>query len=183
MAHCFPWARGRDGGGVAGNPGSGPQQPGCTASELTPTFPGQSISFRAQQSCHVCACPRGIHITHSLRDGMASCLPAHRTAWAEGGRPWGSAYGSRASAPSPPARDTGSKAPLPLCSGGCGGLRSASSPSLLRLPLPAAVFRAPFHGREDCGSQSPAVQTKCFPVCIFCAVRTHIWNLARRASD
>lgn len=29
----------------------------------------------------------------------------------------------------------------------------------------------------------PTAQTRCFPVCIFCAARTHIWNLAPRASD
>lgn len=111
-------------------------------------------------------------------------LPTHSTA--RGGEGW-VALGVIFTAGH---RDQGSKMPLPLCSGSpVAPACQLQGPQIcvLSLPppalLPDAVFQAPFHGREACGSQSLTVQTKCFPVCIFCAARTHIWNLARRASD
>lgn len=145
-----------------------------------PPFPGQGVFGRAQQSGHVCTRvrPGHVHATHSLRDRLRS---AHR--------PCGP--GRRAS-PGVPVRELG------LCpltpSHRDPGVRSAPPPLLRRLqgprmggpslPPPAPPASCCLPGSLPLeGSPwlaEPTVQTRCFPVCIFCAARTHIWDLAQR---
>ena len=72
--------------------------------------------------------------------------------------------------------------PAPLCSGRPAGSRppAGSGPPMCifspSLPHPPCFL-------PTLSSGLLSVQTKCFPFCIFCASRTHIWNLAGRMSD
>lgn len=85
LAHCFPWARGRDGGGVAGNPGSGPQRLAVQPQSWPP--PSQGKAFPAGHSGHaMCARAREVFMSPTASETQwppvcqRTALPGRRVA-------------------------------------------------------------------------------------------------------
>lgn len=171
------------------DPGSGSRGPGCASTGTLPTFPGPAAPTCETRLKQVtgqgafCSCTRGRRGCARARVRVGPVSGPQHSPGRQAAR--GSASGGKACEASYPRQGQEGEGRA-LHSGtlaGCWGLRSASSPFFLSLFLLTAVFWAPLHREGGPWPAEPLGANQMFPFSIFCALRTHIWNLVRRESD